>query len=276
MPWSIICVAAAFVIFTGLSRLSPCNPGQRALGRDLPDDVLYYLVATLFYTGASAWLLRLVIGWIYGGGAPAVWQMLQHGYGLAASLPIWAQVLAVFVITDIIQYWLHRALHTRPLWGFHAIHHSAEDVDWTTTFRMHPVNFLMYSAGVAMVIGIMGFSPLTFVIVSPVNFFIGAFVHSNLNWTLGPLRYVVATPVFHRWHHSNDPAVRDMNFAPTFPVLDLMFGTFHMPLDRLPSGYGAEGVPKGFVGQMIYPFREIWLAARRKSPPAADLGTGAA
>ena len=35
-----------------------------------------------------------------------------------------------------------------------------------------------------------------------VRVFMSAFVHANLNWTLGPFRYVLASPVFHRWHHT--------------------------------------------------------------------------
>ncbi|HWE44597.1 MAG TPA: sterol desaturase family protein [Caulobacteraceae bacterium] len=268
MPWSIICVAIAFVVFAGLSKLTPCNPGQKVLSRDLPDDVLYYLVGTFAYTGLSAAVLKLLIGWIFAADAAGVWQTVQHGYGAASHLPIALQVLLVFVVTDIVQYWLHRAFHTPALWPFHAVHHSAENVDWTTTFRVHPGQFLVYSMGVAMLVAVMGFSPLTFVIVPPVNFFIGCFVHSNLNWSLGPLRYVIATPVFHRWHHSNDPALRDMNFAPTFPVLDLIFGTFHMPMDRLPRDYGAEGVPPNFLGQMIYPFKALTQRWTRRTPAA--------
>ena len=60
-------------------------------------------------------------------------------------------------------------------------------------------------------------------------FFSGAWTHANLDWTFGPLRYVIASPVFHRWHHSADAASRETNYAPMFPVWDLMFGTFHMP-----------------------------------------------
>ena len=268
MPWSIICVAIAFVVFAGLSKLTPCNPAQKVLSRDLPDDVLYYLTGTFFYTGLSAAMLKVLIVWAFAGDAGNAWQAVQNGYGVAKTLPIWLQVLLVFIVTDIVQYWMHRAFHLPTLWPFHAVHHSAESVDWTTTFRVHPGQFLVYSAGVAMLVAVMGFSPLTFAIVAPVNFFIGCFVHSNLNWTLGPLRYVVATPVFHRWHHSNDSALRDKNFAPTFPVLDLIFGTFHMPMDRLPCDYGAEGVPPNFIGQIAYPFQALVDHLKRRAPAA--------
>ncbi len=101
-----------------------------------------------------------------------------------------------------------------------------------------------------------------------------ALVHANLNWTFGPFRYVLASPVFHRWHHVSDPAVRDKNFSPTFPVFDLVFGTFHMPRGELPAGYGAEGVPPHFLGQMAYPFRPLWEWAVKA--PKAGLGPSGA
>ena len=37
---------------------------------------------------------------------------------------------------------------------------------------------------------------------APFLTFYAIFVHASVNWDFGPLRYVVATPVFHRWHHS--------------------------------------------------------------------------
>ena len=127
-------------------------------------------------------------------------------------------------------------------------------MDWSTTFRIHPVNFLIYSMGTAMLIQILaGFAPLTFVIYAPLNFAVGTFVHANLNWTLRTVPLRDRKPGLPPLASRGDPQVRDKNFAPTFPVLDLMFGTFYMPKGRLPEGYGVEGVPTNFLNQMIYP-----------------------
>jgi hypothetical protein len=80
-------------------------------------------------------------------------------------------------------------------------------------------------------------------------------VHANLNWTFGPLRYLLASPVFHRWHHTLEGEGLNKNFAPTFPFLDLIFGTFYMPPGKLPEqfGNGEPDFPEGFLGQLIYP-----------------------
>ena len=82
-------------------------------------------------------------------------------------------------------------------------------------------------------------------------------LHANVGWTFGPLRYVIASPVFHRWHHTSEDEGLDTNFAGLFPFIDLAFGTFHLPSDRLPTRFGLvhDDVPQGLFKQLLYPFR---------------------
>ena len=76
--------------------------------------------------------------------------------------------------------------------------------------------------------------------VGPFTTFHSAFVHANLNWTLGPFKYVLATPVFHRWHHTSQEEGGNTNFAGTFPLWDILFGTYRMPENQLPDNYGVD------------------------------------
>ena len=73
---------------------------------------------------------------------------------------------------------------------------------------------------------------------------------------LTSLRYVIAGPVFHRWHHTAADRGGSSNFAGTFPIWDLLFGTFYMPENELPDAYGIadKSFPEGFGAQMLYPF----------------------
>jgi sterol desaturase/sphingolipid hydroxylase (fatty acid hydroxylase superfamily) len=123
----------------------------------------------------------------------------------------------------------------------------------------------------------MGFSPAAVIALSPFNLVYSAMVHANLNWTFGPLRHVFASPVFHRWHHTTAPEARDKNFAATFPVLDVIFGTFYMPARRRPEkfGIGESDFPEGFWGQMLFPFddtRNPSLVAAVPQPHLKELG----
>ena len=112
----------------------------------------------------------------------------------------------------------------------------------------------MLNAALGVLAKALGFSEVTLLLAAPIFFFSGALTHANLNWTFGPLRYLVASPVFHRWHHSADADCQARNFAPMFPVWDLMFGTFHMPAGERPGLFGAEGVPDGLFRQLLHPF----------------------
>ena len=79
------------------------------------------------------------------------------------------------------------------------------------------------------------------------------FIHSNVRFTFGPLRYLLATPQFHHWHHS--ATLHDRNFAVHLPLIDKLFGTYHLPQDEWPEAYGIAGrpVPDGYVKQLVYP-----------------------
>jgi sterol desaturase/sphingolipid hydroxylase (fatty acid hydroxylase superfamily) len=183
----------------------------------------------------------------------------DNGHGPLAALPVWLQAVLALVAADFMMYWLHRLFHRGGLWKYHAIHHSSDDVDWISAARFHPVNLLLGTIGIDAVLLLAGISPVALVWFGPFNIFQSAFVHANLNWTLGPFRYVLATPVFHRWHHTAREQGGDTNFAGTFPLWDILFGTFRMPADRLPDDYGVEdqaSFPRELTGQMAYPFRK--------------------
>ena len=246
----IVLLAACFAVFGVLGRFFPCNPGRplffsRSIGLDLS-----YAAFGILYVGVGPLAAAAL-------GATAAGPALQRltGAELQRLAPL-AQLAILLVATDLAQYGLHRAFHSRRFWPFHAVHHSATDVNWTTTFRIHPVNYLVLNASLGVLAKAVGFSELTLLVAAPIFFFSGALVHANLNWSFGPLRYVIASPVFHRWHHSTDPERQGANFAPMFPLWDLLFGTFYMPRGHRPERFGAEGVPASLTGQLLHPFAD--------------------
>jgi sterol desaturase/sphingolipid hydroxylase (fatty acid hydroxylase superfamily) len=272
MALELVNLVAMFVAFGLMARLWPCNPGQpRFVSGDLPDNALFWLTGLVLYGGLVAFLIRGGLGLVLGAHGAAASAQVFAGYGWAARLPVALQALLVIVVLDFVQYWLHRLFHRSLLWPFHAVHHSAVQLDWTTTFRIHPVNFVVYGAGALALVQLLGFSPAAFAIAGVFNGVMGPLVHANVNWTFGPLRAVLASPVYHRWHHVDDPAIYNRNFAANFPVWDLMFGTYYMPKDALPHDYGVAGAPTRFLPSLIWPFREVAarLLPARKPPQRA-------
>ncbi len=258
-------IAGLGVLFFVLTRFSPCNPGRNwwADRRAALTDLVYWLVMPLvMQVGRVAFLVAGAL-LLYGSELPTEFA--------ARSLPLWVQCIAILLIQDVLLYAIHRIFHTRAGWRFHAVHHSPEVLDWTSTQRFHPVNALAEFALADAVVLLMGFSPMALAILAPINMLYSVMVHANLNWTFGPLKYVFASPVFHRWHHTTEAEGLDRNFAPTFPFLDLLGGTFYMPAGKRPEVYGTGEVPAGFVGQMAYPFRGAGSWAVRRPAFAGTL-----
>jgi len=82
------------------------------------------------------------------------------------------------------------------------------------------------------------------------------YIHSNVRFDVEWLKPVVVTPRFHHWHHGLEREAIDVNFAIHFPIIDRVFGTYHMPRGRWPEAYGvsSEPVPPGFTRQFLFPF----------------------
>jgi sterol desaturase/sphingolipid hydroxylase (fatty acid hydroxylase superfamily) len=241
--------------FALLSWWSPGNHGRPWWKkRGLATDICYWLVVPILQRYGRIGLTVAFTVYILGINTPdAIVKFFDHGHGSLSHLPFWAQVVVYLAFTEFCLYWIHRAFHGSRLWRFHAVHHASEEVEWISAARFHPINILLGVVAADVAALLMGITPYVFLVTGPFATISSAFVHANLNWTLGPFKYVMASPVFHRWHHTLEHG--DKNFAGTFPFLDLMFGTFYMPEGVYPEnfGIGEEEMPEGFARQMIHP-----------------------
>lgn len=185
------------------------------------------------------------------------------GFGPLSRQPVWLQVVQIYLLVDFINYWSHRIFHRERWWPFHAVHHSSEDLDWLGSVRVHPINeFVTRFASVVPVL-FMGYNPLVTVSTAPVLTLYAIFLHANVNWDFGPLRSVIASPVFHRWHHSREQEAWDKNFGGLLPVWDILFKTYYMPPGRYPENFGiCEPMSNNYLGQFWQPF--VAFAKRNK------------
>jgi sterol desaturase/sphingolipid hydroxylase (fatty acid hydroxylase superfamily) len=261
---SLLKIAIGFVILSGFFFILERLLGR---GRGLPLFRKGWAVDTCFWFFTplvTKWLTRLslilplaICIWFGGATMEAFKSGAYHGFGLLSRQPIWLQVIEIFLLADFISYWSHRLFHRRGWWPFHAVHHSSEDLDWLSSVRVHPVNDMVSKLCQATPILLLGFNPFVTLSTAPVFTIYAIFVHANVNWDLGPLRGLVATPVFHRWHHSKDREAWDKNFGSLFVFWDRIFGTYYMPTDRPPQNFGIpEAFPTHFFGQLLKPFAQ--------------------
>jgi sterol desaturase/sphingolipid hydroxylase (fatty acid hydroxylase superfamily) len=102
---------------------------------------------------------------------------------------------------------------------------------------------------------LIGLNPTLTLASAPILTLYAIGLHANLNWDYGPLRGWLASPVFHRWHHSNSQEAINKNFAGLLPVWDILFGTYYMPKGLTPQTFGIhEPMPAGFLSQLRFPF----------------------
>lgn len=250
-------VAGMGVLFGALSWFSPCNAGKPWWEkRGLVTDLCYWFIVPVFTRYGRIGFTVLPAVYLMGINTPEkLLAYFEHGHGVIARLPFWWQVVLYLVTTEFALYWIHRGFHRARLWKYHAVHHSTEDLEWISAARFHPINLLLGAVLVDVVALLSGFSPDIFLFIGPFDTLTSGWVHANLNWSLGPFKYVFAGPIFHRWHHDRDALGR--NFASTFSLFDVMFGTFYMPKGELPKNYGLmeDDMPQSFGWQLLYPLR---------------------
>lgn len=250
-----ICVVLFFV----LESWRPSKPMQTKLRPGLGMDCAFWFVTPAISQVLSISAIAAVVVPCYLLlGRPLTWESISHGFGPLAALPLWAQGLLAIAIGDFIGYWTHRALfHSAKLWDFHAIHHSSETLDWLSANRIHPLNDVGSRVCQALPILLLGLSPIAVEMYVPFLTVYVALIHANVNWDYGPLKYWIASPAFHRWHHTRDRDGLDKNFAGLFPIFDILFGTFYLPPRKRPDNFGLDGEPLelDFARQLLYPFR---------------------
>lgn len=177
---------------------------------------------------------------------------------MVASQALWLQVIEIMLLTDLVQYWFHRAFHQISfLWGFHAVHHSAQKMDWLAGSRMHIIEIIGLRGLTIIPMYVLGFAENALHIYILLVYLNATFVHANVRFNVEWLKPFIVTPRFHHWHHGIEKEAIAVNFAIHFPGLDKMFGTYYMPPKQWPSGYGIGGhpVPTSYWQQFFYPFK---------------------
>lgn len=268
---SVIVLLVLAGVFWVLQRRWPAVRQPALRGRALATDLVYWIVTPQVTRSVTKVAVLLVAGaWALAVSGSTDPQALVTAFSSRSPIgaqPVWLQAIEVVLLGEFIGYWTHRAFHRGTWWRFHAIHHSPARLGWLSSVRLHPVNDLLGGLLRVIPLFLLGFRLDVLGGYLPGAALYGLLLHANVRWDFGWLRYVIATPAFHRWHHAAEQEGRDKNFAGLLPVFDLVFGTFHMP-GRPPQRCGVDDpVPEGVLGQMLYPWRQGRPVRRR---PAVD------
>ncbi|WP_082951658.1 sterol desaturase family protein [Mycobacterium sp. 852002-51057_SCH5723018] len=243
----VVGMVALAIIFIPLERLFALRP-RRILRTGWRTDVVHYLI------NGAALKVGIVIAVAVVGTVLRAFVPAPCRAAIAAS-PGAAQVVAALAIATVGGYAGHRAAHEVPLlWRFHRVHHSIRELDWLAANHLHPLDQIFIRSAAVLPLYALDFGRISlgaFVIVTTLQ---AIFVHANVRLTFGPLRWVIATPQFHHWHHAREPRAYNSNYAGEFPALDALFGTLYLPAQRWPAHYGIDDrEPDGYLRQLVWP-----------------------
>ena len=167
-----------------------------------------------------------------------------------------------FIISDFIQWNVHRMLHTFPfLWKIHKTHHSIKEMGFAAHFRYNWMEPIVYKSILYIpIILIGGFNVQDVFIVHFITIAIGHLNHANIGWDYGILKYVFNNPKMHIWHHSKViPNRNGDNFGNSFSWWDYTFRTDYIPKDGrdIELGFSDDNeFPEDFLKQEFYPLKK--------------------
>lgn len=262
LDWFVLNLFILALVFVPLERAFARLKEQRIFRKGWRTDLVHFGVSHLLVQVTV--LLTMLPATIF-----FHWAVSDRFQAFVREQPLLLQFLGAMIVADLSAYIAHRLFHTVPfLWRFHEIHHSAEAMDWLAGSRLHIVDIVLTRAFAFIPLYVFGFSPTAIGAYLTWTSFQAVFIHSNVRFRFGPLRLLLATPQFHHWHHS--ATLHDRNFAVNLPVIDMIFGTYHLPDDEWPDTYGLKGnpVPDGYLRQLVYP-----LTPRPDSKPEGPTGS---
>jgi sterol desaturase/sphingolipid hydroxylase (fatty acid hydroxylase superfamily) len=238
--------AFLWLVFRPMELVFPARPGQRFFRPAWFTDLCFFLGQYLLWSGVVLWMLVYVGGWV-DHVAPLKFR------AVVASQRWWMQAVEVVLLSDLIVYWGHRLQHRVGfLWRFHAIHHSAEHLDWLAAHREHPVDTIYTLSLINLPAFLLGFPVQSLAILAAFRGIWAIYIHSNVRLPLGPARVLIGAPELHHWHHDRDRNAG--NYANISPLMDLLFGTYRCP-DHEPAAFGIhEPTARSYLGHLLWPF----------------------
>lgn len=252
LDWFILDLLGSTLIFIFIEKLFPLRKEQPVFRPAWQTDFQHFIVNHLL-VGFVLLAVNLLVHRLFG------WAVQGTVQDWVRGLNFWVALFLIILVADLVQYATHRAYHEMPvLWRLHAVHHSAKHMDWIAGSRQHILELILTRTLVLAPIFVLGFSKEVIDAYIVVVGFQAVFNHANVSVRLGPLRYLIVTPNFHHWHHSQDSEAIDRNYAAHFAFIDHLFGTAVQSERQWPARYGVLGdyVPEGFWKQLKFPF--VW------------------
>ena len=196
---------------------------------------------------------------------------LEDIFPWLAAHPL-ASFFIYLAILDLAEYWRHRLQHRfHWWWGLHALHHSQRQLSLWSDRRNHLLDDVLADLWMVLVALAIGVPPAHFLGIVIVTRLIESLSHTNVRLHFGWLgERLLVSPRYHRTHHGlgvgHEGRAQGVNFAPLFPLWDMLFGTANFARDYPATGIRDQlnGVDygEGFIRQQLLGVRRMLRALR--------------
>lgn len=181
-----------------------------------------------------------------------------------------ASFFVYLAILDLAEYWRHRLQHRfNWWWALHALHHSQRQLSLWADRRNHLLDDVLGDLWMVFVALLIGVPPGHFIGIVVVTRLFESLSHTNVRLSFGRIGdRLLVSPAYHRMHHGmgvgHEGRAMGCNFAPLFPLWDMLFGTADFS-----KRYPATGIRDqlkgidygdGFVRQQLLGFKRLFRA----------------
>jgi len=164
-------------------------------------------------------------------------------YWTNANNSIILTIIIGVLALDFSSWLVHLIMHkTKPLWGFHLVHHTDNNVDVTTGLRHHPGDSILRGIFFMLLIFISGAPMYSVMVYQTLLVLATAFTHANISLPKPIdkiISYVLVSPNMHKVHHHWKQPYTDSNYGAVFSIWDRLFGTYKT-LDPKEIRYGLD------------------------------------
>ncbi len=182
----LLAVSAFFFL---LEIITPWRNEQPRFRKDFWLDLFYmffnfFLFSLVVYNAASNMVVEL-----FNDGIQELTAVDLQALNPMRNMPLWAILLVGFVVSDFIQWWIHRLLHRSSwLWEFHKVHHSVEQMGFAAHLRYHWMENVVYRSIQYVPLALLGIGLYDFFIIHIFSLAVGHYNHSNISvpgWVSG-------------------------------------------------------------------------------------------
>jgi len=171
-------------------------------------------------------------------------------------------------LLDLAEYWRHRLSHRfHWWWALHAVHHSQRQLSFWSDRRNHLLDDVLADLWMVFVALAIGVPPGHFLGIMVITRLVESLSHANVRLSFGRLGdRLLVSPAYHRMHHGigvgHEGRARGCNFAPLFPLWDILFRTADFtrtfPATGIRDQLAGADYGRGFIAQQVLGVKRMW------------------